>query len=69
MSRGLQSNIKYSEQDMLAFAKWLQNSGWTLHSSNDYYYRSVDPHQWPADQTCTEQDLLDAWIITQPIKK
>jgi len=66
MSRGLQSNIKFLAEDML---EWVQSSGWTLHSSNEYYYRSVDPHQWPADQTCTEQDLIEAWIITQPIKK
>lgn len=65
--RGLQSNIKYTAADMLEFAKWLRSSGWTKHDLG-YYYRSKDAHQWPADETCMEEDLLDAWRITQPLK-
>ena len=66
-SRGLQSRIRPTVDDMLAFAKWLQESGWTKHGSG-YYYRSRDPHEWPAEETCMEQDLLDAWRIVNPLK-
>lgn len=65
--RGLQSKVQYTASDMLEFAKWLAESGWTKHG-NGYYYRSKDHNQWPADETCLEEDLLDAWRITRPLK-
>ena len=64
--RGLQSRRTFSAEEMLEFSKWKDKSGWTEHG-NGYYYRSKDPHQWPADETCMEEDLLDAWRITQPL--
>lgn len=65
--RGLQSRVTFTAYQMMEYAKWLQSSGWTKHG-NGYYYRSRDPHQWPADETCMEEDLLDAWRIIQPLK-
>lgn len=42
----------------LMFHHWMINKGWTKHSSGEYYYRSKDFHQWPPDETATEDELL-----------
>ena len=42
----------------LSFHQWMINKGWTKHSSGEYYYRSKDFHQWPPDETATEDELL-----------
>lgn len=50
-----------TETNLLDFGVWLVNSGWTKHSSGEYWYRSKDFHQWPPDETCDEIDLIRLW--------
>lgn len=42
----------------MAFHKWMLEQGWHKHSSGEYWYRSKDYHQWPPDESATEEELL-----------
>lgn len=40
-----------------AFHNWMTKHGWTLHSSNEFWFRITHPNQWPPEESLTE-DLL-----------
>jgi hypothetical protein len=49
-------------QIALAFHLWMIKNGWQEHSSKEYWYRSKDSHQWPPDETVTEEELLNKFF-------
>lgn len=50
------------------FHKWMNDCGWNLHSSHEYYYRSENFHQWPPDETADEEELWEKFLIYQALK-
>lgn len=44
--------------DAIKFHKWLLENNWQEHSSGEYWHRSKDQHIWPAEETCTNEELF-----------
>ncbi len=47
---------------VMAFHRWMVVEGWIEHSSKKYFYKSKDSHQWPPDETATEEELLEKFF-------
>lgn len=47
---------------MVEYYTWRVTSGWELHSSGEYYYRSKDRHQWPPEETCELHELFQHFL-------